>query len=305
MLRFFAGAAVALLLSSSMTFAQHQTDFWVGQNSQGQIETTGVLDVSTPVVLQPSALLGGWAYNDPGFDSVVSPVNGVSAAAAGSEIWLNVTSTSPGFEVISDTLTPMGAGDSGFLGLAGFHTHFTWHIHGDEHPEHDPLRAHWDCTFTISDASGSMSTSVEQRIVFQNVDAEIADVDQDGALTPADHISFLQVLADPGAATAAQRASADVDLDGYVTAADECPLLAALGLGGFVRGDTNADLTVDLGDAVALLGFLFGTVDAPTPFAAGDANGDTNVDVADAVFVLAYLFQSGAAPPAPFPDPGC
>ncbi|MGE3165925.1 MAG: dockerin type I repeat-containing protein [Planctomycetota bacterium] len=295
----------ALMFAASPALAQHPTDVWVGQNSQGQIATTGVIDLSTPVLLQPTTLLGGWAFNDPGFDSVVTPVNGVMPAPSNAVVHFNLTSAAPGLEVISDALVPLQPGDSAALGPAGFHVHFTWHVHGPDHPEFDALRAHWDCVCHLTDASGTMAPSAAIRIVFQTVEADLADVDQDGMLSPADHLAFLQVLANPAAASAAERASADVDLDGYVTAADECPLLARLGLGGFVRGDTNSDLTVNLADAVALLGFLFGGASPPSPMAAGDVNADGDVNVADAVYVLSYLFQGGTAPSAPFPDPGC
>ena len=71
----------------------------------------------------------------------------------------------------------------------------------------------------------------------------------------------------------------------------------------FVRGDGNLDRTVDVSDAVFVLGHLFRGLDARC-LDALDANGDRSVDLADAITVLEYLFRDGPAPPPPFPEPG-
>lgn len=69
----------------------------------------------------------------------------------------------------------------------------------------------------------------------------------------------------------------------------------------FSRGDANADLLVDVSDAVFLLAALFipGSANLACDDA-GDVNDDGGVDVSDAVFLLASLFVPGSpAPPAP------
>ncbi len=74
----------------------------------------------------------------------------------------------------------------------------------------------------------------------------------------------------------------------------------------FTRGDINADLEVDVSDAVYLLGHLFAPIGTtPNPIACADAadvNDDESLDVADAVNLLSYLFIAGPPPAAPFPD---
>jgi len=73
----------------------------------------------------------------------------------------------------------------------------------------------------------------------------------------------------------------------------------------FLRGDTNEDSSVDIADAVNLLGALF--VPGTPPLAcpdAGDGNDDGQVNIADAVSVLSGLFGGGPPPPAPYPDCG-
>ena len=74
----------------------------------------------------------------------------------------------------------------------------------------------------------------------------------------------------------------------------------------FLRGDTNDDGSVDIADAIGLLGVLF--TPGSNPLAcedAGDANDDGSVDVADAISILGFLFTPGTPPlPEPFPNPG-
>ena len=68
----------------------------------------------------------------------------------------------------------------------------------------------------------------------------------------------------------------------------------------FTRGDANADGTVDIADAVAVLGYLFAS---GAPFAcasSADANDDGRLDLSDAVRVLVHLFGDGAPLPEPF-----
>ncbi len=72
----------------------------------------------------------------------------------------------------------------------------------------------------------------------------------------------------------------------------------------FIRGDMNADGTVDISDAVAILRHLFVTGLTTTCEDAADANDDGTVDIADSVYLLSYLFNGGQRPPAPFPSCG-
>lgn len=68
----------------------------------------------------------------------------------------------------------------------------------------------------------------------------------------------------------------------------------------FRRGDANGDGTMNIADAIAVLGSLFGG----EPFDcrdSSDGNDDGNNDIADAVFVLSALFSQGALPPGPGP----
>lgn len=73
----------------------------------------------------------------------------------------------------------------------------------------------------------------------------------------------------------------------------------------FVRGEINEDGSVDIGDAIFLLGYLFQGAPPPTEPQSADVNADGNVDVADVVRLLDYLFSQGDPPPFPFPDPAC
>ncbi len=64
------------------------------------------------------------------------------------------------------------------------------------------------------------------------------------------------------------------------------------------RGDANADGTIDLGDAVYILNYLFKGGPPPNPPDSGDANCDGMVELGDAIYLLNYLFKGG-------PPPGC
>ncbi|MGE4602801.1 MAG: dockerin type I repeat-containing protein, partial [Planctomycetota bacterium] len=60
-------------------------------------------------------------------------------------------------------------------------------------------------------------------------------------------------------------------------------------------GDPNGDGVIDIGDAIAMLGYLFNQV-AINCIAAMDVNGDNQVDISDPIYELAYLFNMGAPP---------
>ncbi len=76
------------------------------------------------------------------------------------------------------------------------------------------------------------------------------------------------------------------------------------GIRRFIRGDANADLALDVSDAVTLLRFFFHGDARVRCDDAGDANDDGKLDIADAVFIFGYLFLGSRPPPAPFPEEG-
>lgn len=64
-----------------------------------------------------------------------------------------------------------------------------------------------------------------------------------------------------------------------------------------ICGDSNADTTVDLGDIVYLVNYIY--KDGPEPrfrMCIGDCNNDTVVDNGDMVYLIDYLFNGGLAP---------
>ncbi len=62
------------------------------------------------------------------------------------------------------------------------------------------------------------------------------------------------------------------------------------------HGDATVDGTLDLGDAIYILNYLFKSGPDPCPMEAGDANSDGIIDLGDAIYVLNYLFKGGSAP---------
>ncbi len=62
------------------------------------------------------------------------------------------------------------------------------------------------------------------------------------------------------------------------------------------RGDFNSDGSVDLGDVIFALNYLFKSGPAPYPLELGDVNCDGLVDLGDVVYLISYLFKGGPAP---------
>ena len=66
---------------------------------------------------------------------------------------------------------------------------------------------------------------------------------------------------------------------------------------GFRFGDANSDSTIDIGDIVYLINYLFKNgPDALPWWFVGDANCDKSTDVSDVVYLINYLFKNGPEP---------
>ena len=61
-------------------------------------------------------------------------------------------------------------------------------------------------------------------------------------------------------------------------------------------GDVNGNGSVDLGDIVFLISYLYKSGLPPDPLATGDINGDCVVDLGDVVYLISYLYKSGPSP---------
>lgn len=72
----------------------------------------------------------------------------------------------------------------------------------------------------------------------------------------------------------------------------------------FKRGDIDGSLSVNLTDAIALLGYLFLGEAAPNCPDAADLDDSSKVDIADPISLLSFLFLGEAAPAIPFPNVG-
>ncbi len=71
----------------------------------------------------------------------------------------------------------------------------------------------------------------------------------------------------------------------------------------FIRGDANGDRGFDIGDPIAILGYLF--LNKPLNcHDALDGNDSGTIDISDPIYLLGHLFNKGPAPPPPFPNPG-
>ncbi len=61
----------------------------------------------------------------------------------------------------------------------------------------------------------------------------------------------------------------------------------------YVCGDASNDGSINVGDGIYLINYVFKSGPEPQPMAAGDVNGDGSVSVADAVYLINYIFKSG------------
>ena len=64
----------------------------------------------------------------------------------------------------------------------------------------------------------------------------------------------------------------------------------------WILGDANHDRTVNVGDAVFIVTYVFRGGPPPYPLKTGDVNGDCKVNVGDAVYLIGYIFKGGSAP---------
>ncbi len=92
-------------------------------------------------------------------------------------------------------------------------------------------------------------------------------------------------------------------MQGYLSYLTNAPPTGTM----FRRGDTNGDNSINIADAIYLLGNLFPT-GAPNVIGcldSADANNDGSVNIADAIFILGALFVAQSTPiPAPSPECG-
>jgi len=72
----------------------------------------------------------------------------------------------------------------------------------------------------------------------------------------------------------------------------------------FRRGDPNADRSVDIGDALAILFYLFGGGEGVPCEKSADVNDSGAIEITDAIRLLSFLFLAGPPPESPFPSCG-
>lgn len=68
---------------------------------------------------------------------------------------------------------------------------------------------------------------------------------------------------------------------------------------GYSCGNANGDGSLNVGDAVFVINYIFKSGPAPSPRQAGDANCDSHNNVGDAVYLINYIFKSGPKPCCP------
>ncbi len=166
---------------------------------------------------------------------------------------------------------------------------------------------------TIAQANTVPGEETADFLLYCNPGAAIPIIDATGLpdFGAAPGLIFQNATSGPGAETivigGANLAAGDYwFLVSQDTAAANSPpvsveLCAALACGAsFKRGFINSDDSVNIGDAISLLGYLFTAGEGPACLDAAEINDDGKVDIADAIALLGYLFASRPAPSAPF-----
>jgi hypothetical protein len=68
----------------------------------------------------------------------------------------------------------------------------------------------------------------------------------------------------------------------------------------YICGDANGDRTINSGDAVYLVNYIFRGGPAPQPLVSGNANCDGKINIGDAIYLVNYIFRGGPPPCCPF-----
>ncbi|MEE9441935.1 MAG: dockerin type I domain-containing protein [candidate division Zixibacteria bacterium] len=61
-------------------------------------------------------------------------------------------------------------------------------------------------------------------------------------------------------------------------------------------GDVDNSGSINVGDAVCLINYIFKDGSPPSPVRAGDSNGDRHIDVGDVVYLINHIFKNGPPP---------
>jgi hypothetical protein len=85
-------------------------------------------------------------------------------------------------------------------------------------------------------------------------------------------------------------------IDTLIDLIQDTVISVTLEIGNHFCGDSNNDGTINVGDAVWTIQYVFGSGPPPDPPRLGDANCDGQTNVGDAVYVIAYVFTSGQPP---------
>jgi len=88
----------------------------------------------------------------------------------------------------------------------------------------------------------------------------------------------------------------DKDDDYIYGANDQAFDIYRLNLPAVTCGDANADQTVNVGDAIFIVNFVFTGGLEPDPWAAADVNQDGAINIGDAISIINYIFKGGPAP---------
>jgi len=133
------------------------------------------------------------------------------------------------------------------------------------------------------------------------------NIGSDPLLSGPDSLDFSLRAGSPAIDTGTSEGAPTTDIEGHGRPCGEGVDIGAYEFGDcsgpapqFRRGDSNADGTTDISDAVRILGFLFVGAPMNDCLDGADVNDDGKVDISDPVRLLGFLFLGSERPPDPF-----
>lgn len=157
--RIMAACAACIALASAAL--AHEDDYNIGSTADGGGQLAVIVGTPNPIPLPTvSGLLNGFALDDPGFASILTPTDGLFVLSPTASIRLEVLAVDPDLKAYTPGFisTLDHAGAAWDIGAPDFDTHPTWHIDSDD-PDYNPARPFWTMQFRVIDTHGVYSPS--------------------------------------------------------------------------------------------------------------------------------------------------